>query len=341
MPALNTTILTFSTRQNGKKVLFLLCCPADYFPIFAGREVAGSRHFRHFPPNLKIAGLQGDVVKLVTSPGSAVATYEYDAWGNILSKSGSMADKNPLRYRGYYYDTETGYYYLRSRYYDPSMHRFLSADSYASTGQGFIGTNMFSYCNNSPVKYLDSSGLECVPATPEDEANFEEFLEEYGKTTDGKPYEHPVDNATYTVKIETEQHVHRERLISDGAGIGFTTTESVVGAALSTAHTTSNKFLAILSKGYSILTSVPVVFLTGIIVAIDSKSEDHLLTDTYIKYTIEYTYQETLKRPIHIDRYANILVNSRDLFVLYVSHNKDGSVKHHWHCGQRYKTEVS
>ena len=89
------------------------------------------------------------------------------------------------------------------------------------------------------------------------------------------------------------------------------------------------------------MTSVPVVFLTGIIAAIDSQSEDQLLTDAYIKYTIEYTYQETLKRPIHIDRYANILVNSRDLFVLYVSHNKDGSVKHHWHCGQRYKTEVS
>ena len=56
-------------------------------------------------------------VKLVTSSGSAVATYEYDAWGNILSKSGTMADKNPLRYRGYYYDAETGFYYLQSRYY--------------------------------------------------------------------------------------------------------------------------------------------------------------------------------------------------------------------------------
>ncbi len=105
-----------------------------------------------------ILNLQGDVVKLVTSSGSVVATYEYDVWGNILSKSGSMADKNPLRYRGYYYDAETGYYYLQSRYYDPTIRRFINADSYASTGQGFIGTNMFAYCSNSPVCRADSCG---------------------------------------------------------------------------------------------------------------------------------------------------------------------------------------
>ena len=110
-----------------------------------------------------VLNLQGDVVKLVTSSGSAVATYEYDAWGNILSKSGTMADKNPLRYRGYYYDNETGFYYLRSRYYDPANRRFISADSYASTGQGFVGTNMFSYCNNDPVIYADTTGHALDP----------------------------------------------------------------------------------------------------------------------------------------------------------------------------------
>ena len=92
------------------------------------------------------------------SSGSAVATYEYDAWGNILSKSGTMADKNPLRYRGYYYDAETGFYYLQSRYYDPTVRRFINADSYASTGQGFIGSNMFAYCRNNPVCRIDASG---------------------------------------------------------------------------------------------------------------------------------------------------------------------------------------
>ena len=69
-----------------------------------------------------------------------------------------MADINPLRYRGYYYDTETGFYYLQSRYYDPVVSRFINADKYASTGDGLVGYNMFAYCSNNPVNYSDPSG---------------------------------------------------------------------------------------------------------------------------------------------------------------------------------------
>ncbi|MBO5891657.1 MAG: RHS repeat-associated core domain-containing protein [Oscillospiraceae bacterium] len=69
-----------------------------------------------------------------------------------------MADINPLRYRGYYYDQETGLYHLWSRYYDPQTGRFISPDSYASTGQGPLGYNMFAYCKNNPVNYADPSG---------------------------------------------------------------------------------------------------------------------------------------------------------------------------------------
>ena len=61
----------------------------------------------------------GDIIGIINSSGTQVATYTYDAWGNILTKTGSMADINPFRYRGYYYDTETGFYYLQTRYYDP------------------------------------------------------------------------------------------------------------------------------------------------------------------------------------------------------------------------------
>ena len=108
-----------------------------------------------------VLNLQGDVVKLIHYiPGfeyESVATYEYDAWGNV-SSSGRLAEINPLRYRGYYYDNETGFYYLQSRYYDPANRRFINADSYQSTGQGFVGTNMFAYCNNSPVDLYDPSG---------------------------------------------------------------------------------------------------------------------------------------------------------------------------------------
>ena len=108
-----------------------------------------------------VLNLQGDVVELIHYiPGfeyESVATYEYDAWGNV-SSSGRLAEINPLRYRGYYYDNETGFYYLQSRYYDPANRRFINADSYQSTGQGFVGTNMFAYCNNNPITAIDESG---------------------------------------------------------------------------------------------------------------------------------------------------------------------------------------
>ena len=105
-----------------------------------------------------VLNAQGDVIKLLYGSNTTVAEYSYDAWGNILSATGSLANVNPLRYRGYYYDTETGFYYLQSRYYDPIVKRFLNADSYASTGQGFIGHNMFAYCNNCPFAGSDPSG---------------------------------------------------------------------------------------------------------------------------------------------------------------------------------------
>jgi RHS repeat-associated protein len=70
---------------------------------------------------------------------------------------GSMASINPLRYRGYYYDTETGFYYLNSRYYDPVICRFINADGYVS-GDRFIGCNLFAYCYNNPVCLMDKNG---------------------------------------------------------------------------------------------------------------------------------------------------------------------------------------
>ena len=91
--------------------------------------------------------------------GSTNISYTYDPWGKIISSSGTLADINPLRYRGYYYDSETGFYYLQSRYYDPEIGRFINADSYASTdATGLLSTNMFAYCENDPVNRSDPSG---------------------------------------------------------------------------------------------------------------------------------------------------------------------------------------
>ena len=106
-----------------------------------------------------VLNAQGDVVRIVNSSRSVVASYTYDPWGKIISSSGTLADINPLRYRGYYYDSETGFYYLQSRYYDPEIGRFINADSYASTdATGLLSTNMFAYCENDPVNKSDPSG---------------------------------------------------------------------------------------------------------------------------------------------------------------------------------------
>ena len=109
-----------------------------------------------------VLNLQGDVVELIHYiPGfeyESVATYEYDAWGNV-SSSGRLAEINPLRYRGYYYDNETGFYYLQSRYYDPVNRRFINADGLISSNWSFSGLNMFAYCENDPVGRSDPSGM--------------------------------------------------------------------------------------------------------------------------------------------------------------------------------------
>ncbi len=109
-----------------------------------------------------VKNAQGDVTGLISTSGARVVTYTYDAWGNPLTTTGSMAatlgEQNPLRYRGYVYDTETGLYYLQSRYYNPGWGRFINADAYLSTGQGFNGHNMFAYCGNNPVNREDSKG---------------------------------------------------------------------------------------------------------------------------------------------------------------------------------------
>ena len=106
-----------------------------------------------------VLNAQGDVVRIVNSSRSVVASYTYDPWGKIISSSGTLADINPLRYRGYYYDSETGFYYLQSRYYDPEIGRFINADSYASTdATGLLSTNMFAYCENNPAMRIDPTG---------------------------------------------------------------------------------------------------------------------------------------------------------------------------------------
>ena len=100
-------------------------------------------------------------MSIVDAQGAVVASYEYDPYGNLISDEpaeNTIGHLNPLRYRGYYYDSESGFYYLQSRYYDPAIGRFINADTFASTGQGILGNNMFAYCNNNPANCLDPGG---------------------------------------------------------------------------------------------------------------------------------------------------------------------------------------
>ena len=102
------------------------------------------------------------MVKLIDGSGNTVVEYAYDSWGKQLSCTGTLATTlgvlNPFRYRGYVYDEETQWYYLRSRYYDPETCRFISADVLLSTGQGVIGNNSYVYCLNDPTILYDEDG---------------------------------------------------------------------------------------------------------------------------------------------------------------------------------------
>ena len=101
---------------------------------------------------------QGDVVAVIDFAGAEAATYSYDGWGNVLTTGGydaNLAARNPLRYRGYYYDSETELYYVTSRYYDPELGRFICADGYATTYNSAAGANMFAYCLNSTILFRD------------------------------------------------------------------------------------------------------------------------------------------------------------------------------------------
>ena len=114
-------------------------------------------------PYYYLKNLQGDIVGILDANGTQVVSYTYDAWGAPLSVTGTAADTigqiNPFRYRSYYYDNETGLYYLNSRYYDPETYRFLNVDSVIpATGNPINGYNLFAYCLNNPLVYEDAAG---------------------------------------------------------------------------------------------------------------------------------------------------------------------------------------
>ena len=113
-----------------------------------------------------VCNWRGDVVQIYNASGTLVGSYTYDAWGKVTENATSadtenITETNPIRYRGYYYDTETRLYYVNSRYYDPAVKRFLNSDDEllsAISTQTLTDKNYFAYCDNNPVSRTDGEG---------------------------------------------------------------------------------------------------------------------------------------------------------------------------------------
>ena len=110
-----------------------------------------------------VKNAMSDIIGIADDSGNLVVSYAYDAWGKVLSVIGSnieLGNLNPYRYRSYYYDTETEFYYLQSRYYDPEICRFINSDDVKFIGfAGTVGSyNAFAYCENNPIHFSDPFG---------------------------------------------------------------------------------------------------------------------------------------------------------------------------------------
>ena len=174
----NPPIMHYYTTQNGKIVREQWgSAQMDFVYDATGRplalyyrvklpnsnEYSGDSYYYETNQQGDVTGLYKITYDAATNSLSAtrVASYEYDAWGNVTYSTGEMADINPLRYRGYYQDWESGYYYLQSRYYDPVIGRFVNADlpEYAALSvSSLASTNLFAYCNNNPTNHKDVNG---------------------------------------------------------------------------------------------------------------------------------------------------------------------------------------
>ena len=142
---------------NDETLTFLYSATGTPVAVIYETLISGPDYFYY------VTNIQGDIIAILNQYGQEVTTYTYDAWGNVTT-TGSMAHSlggiNPLRYRGYVYDAETQLYYLQSRYYDPTMGRFISADdiSYLGAGDSVVSYNLYAYCGNNPVMGYDPTG---------------------------------------------------------------------------------------------------------------------------------------------------------------------------------------
>ena len=167
---INKTVNNILTRYylEGQKIIFEQTGENVIYYIYS--DIDGLIGFK-YNDNMYYyqKNCNNDIIKILDNSYNIVGIYNYDSWGNIMyitDKDGNdvsnnlehIANINPFRYRSYYYDKETKLYYLNSRYYNPRWGRFINADNYISTDSGPLGDNMYLYCNNNPISYVDSDG---------------------------------------------------------------------------------------------------------------------------------------------------------------------------------------
>jgi RHS repeat-associated protein len=112
-------------------------------------EKGGSMYYPHF-------NHRGDILAVTDAAGTRVATYQYNPWGELIGQTGTL--EQPWRYAGYYFDEETSIYYLKARYYDPSLARFLTKDTFTGFEDDPQSLNLYAYVKNNPNKFDDPSG---------------------------------------------------------------------------------------------------------------------------------------------------------------------------------------
>ena len=137
-------------QSNGLEFLY------DHTGVFAVKQ-GGSTYFYR-------KNAQNDIIALLDNTGTVVVKYKYDAWGKcqttvLTSAASTIAELNPFRYRSYYFDTETGLYFLKTRYYDPEIGRFMTIDDISYLDPESInGLNLYAYCFNNPINCIDPTG---------------------------------------------------------------------------------------------------------------------------------------------------------------------------------------